>query len=140
MRFTSAALAVTTFFAAACAARSTPIPVDSDARWVPSTSNPALARLDLNGAPSETGPFRYLLRVPDDFSIATHRHNIDLTAVVLRGEQHVVIEEPGKPTRTHILKAGDRLVIPAGVPHRESWHAPSVVDISGVGPMGTTTP
>jgi mannose-6-phosphate isomerase-like protein (cupin superfamily) len=124
----------------ACAARRPAIPVDTDTRWVPSTTNPALSRLDLTGAPSATGPFRYLLRVPDGFNIATHRHNIDLTAFVLRGEQRITIEESGKAPHTHILKPGDRLVIPAGVPHRESWHAPTVVDLSGVGPMLTTTP
>lgn len=126
--------------ASACAARITPIPADADTRWVPSTTNPALSRLDLTGTPSAAGPFRYLLRVPDGFNIATHRHNIDLTAEVLRGEQRITIEESGKPPYTHILKPGDRLVIPAGVPHRESWHAPTVVDLSGVGPMLTTTP
>jgi hypothetical protein len=140
MRFASVALAATTLFAAACAVRSAPIPSDSDARWTPSTSNPALSRLNLSGSPTADGPFRYLLRVPDGFTIATHRHNIALTAVVLRGEQHIVIEESGKPPRTYILKPGDRLVIPAGVPHRESWHAPTVVDLSGNGPMATTTP
>ena len=124
----------------ACAGRIAPVPADADPRWVPSTTNPALSRLDLTGAPSAAGPFRYLLRVPDGFAIATHRHNIDLTAVVLRGEQHITIEEPGKPPRTHVLKPGDRLVIPAGVPHREAWHAPTVVDLTGTGPMATTTP
>jgi mannose-6-phosphate isomerase-like protein (cupin superfamily) len=136
----AAALVVTSLFTTACVVRTAPIPADSDARWSPSTSNPALSRLDLSGSPSAAGAFRYLLRVPDGFAIATHRHNIELTAVVLRGEQHIVIEEPGKPPRTHILKPGDRLVIPAGVPHRESWHAPTVVDLSGNGPMATTTP
>jgi mannose-6-phosphate isomerase-like protein (cupin superfamily) len=140
MRLASAALFVTMLVTSACVARTAPVPADSDARWIPSTSNPALSRLDLSGSPSAAGPFRYLLRVPDGFAIATHRHNIELTAVVLRGEQHIVIEEPGKPPHTHVLKPGDRLVIPSGVPHRESWHAPTVVDLSGHGPMATTTP
>ena len=140
MRLLLTVFAALSLTSAGCAARTTPLPDDSDARWVPSTTNPALSRLDLLGAPSAGGPFRYLLRVPDGFSIATHRHNIDLTAVVRRGEQHITIEEPGKPPRTHVLKPGDRLVIPAGVLHRESWHAPTVVDLSGVGPMATTSP
>ena len=135
-----AAAVVVSLVTAACSARITPVPADSDARWVPSASNPALSRLDLTGTPSAAGAFRYLLRVPDGFSAATHRHNVELTGVVLRGEQHVTIEEPGKPPRTHILKPGNRLVIPAGIPHRESWHAPTVVELSGTGPMMTTTP
>lgn len=140
MRLAAAVFAATTLLAAACASRTAPLPADSDARWVPSTSNPALSRMDLSGSPSAVGPFRYLLRVPDGFAIATHRHNIDLTGVVRRGEQHITFEEPGKPPRLHVLKPGDRLLIPAGVPHRESWHAPTVVELSGVGPMATTTP
>jgi len=135
-----AALVIVSLATSACAARTAPAPADSDVRWVPSTSNPALSRMDLSGSPSAVGPFRYLLRVPDGFSIATHRHNIELTGVVLRGEQHVTFEEPGKPPRTHILKPGDRLVIPAGVPHSEAWFAPTVVQLSGMGPMATTTP
>ena len=116
------------------------VPAMADPRWVPSTSNPAIARIDLVGTPSAPGEFRYLLRVPAGFSLATHRHNIDLTAVLLRGEQRVVIEQPDGSTREHVLKPGDRLLIPKGVPHAESWHAASIVDIRGAGPMLTTTP
>lgn len=140
MRLVMTFLAAASFATSGCAARTAPLPDDADTRWVPSTTNPALSRLDLVGAPSAVGPFRYLLRVPDGFSIATHRHNIDLTAVVRRGEQHITIEEPGQPARTHVLKPGDRLVIPAGVLHRESWHAPTIVELSGTGPMATTSP
>lgn len=116
------------------------VPAMADPRWVPSTSNPAIARIDLIGTPSAAGEFRYLLRVPDGFSLATHRHNTDLTAVLLRGEQRVVIQQPDGSMREHVLRPGDRLLIPKGVPHAESWHAASIVDIRGTGPMLTTTP
>jgi mannose-6-phosphate isomerase-like protein (cupin superfamily) len=140
MRLAVTVLVAASLASAGCSARTAPLPDDADARWTPSATNPALARLDLLGSPSAAGPFRYLLRVPDGFALATHRHNIDLTAVVRQGEQHIIVEEPGKPPRTHVLKPGDRLVIPAGVLHRESWHAPTIVDLTGVGPMATTSP
>jgi mannose-6-phosphate isomerase-like protein (cupin superfamily) len=124
----------------ACAARTAPVPTDTDPRWVPSTTNPAIARIDLLGTPSAAGEFRYLLRVPAGFQLATHRHNTDLLAVLQRGEQRVVIENADGTTREHVLKPGDRLLIPKGVPHRESWREASVVHITGTGPMVTTTP
>lgn len=123
-----------------CAVRSAPVPTDTDPRWVPSTSNPAIARIDLVGTPSAAGEFRYLLRVPAGFQLASHRHNTDLLAVLQRGEQRVVIEQADGTTREHVLKPGDRLLIPKGVPHRESWREASVVHITGTGPMVTTTP
>lgn len=69
----------------------------ADPRWVPSTSNPGIARIDLMGTPSAAGEFRYLLRVPDGFSLATHRHNTDLMAVLLSDEQRVVSSSPTVP-------------------------------------------
>jgi len=67
--------------------------------------------------------FRYLLRVPDGFALATHRHNIDLTAVVRRGEQHIIIEEPGKPVR---LDLGYLFGDSQGNPHPVSpWGTPT---------------
>lgn len=125
---------------AGCAARTAPVPADADPRWTPSATNPAIARIDLVGTPSAAGEFRYLLRVPAGFQLATHRHNTDLTAVLQRGEQRVVIEQADGTSREHVLKPGDRLVIPKGVPHRESWRVASVVHITGTGPMLTTTP
>lgn len=119
---------------------SSPVPAVDDPRWVPGTSNPAIARIDLVGTPSAAGDFRYLLRVPDGFRLDMHRHNTDLVAVLLTGEQRVVIQQPDGSMREHVLKPGDRLVIPKGVPHAESWHAASIVDIQGIGPMLTTTP
>ena len=140
MRRLPTLLPLVLFALGGCRAHAPAVPAVDDPRWVPSTSNPAIARIDLVGTPSAAGEFRYLLRVPEGFSLASHRHNTDLTAVLLRGEQRVVIQQPDGSMREHVLRPGDRLVIPKGVPHAESWREASVVDIRGAGPMLTTTP
>lgn len=134
------ALLVLVVAAMACSASLPDTPGATDPRWVPSQTNPAIARLDLLGAPSESGPFRYLLRVPEGFSLAMHRHNTDLTAAPRTGEQRVVLQQPDGSTREVVLRPGDRLVIPKDVPHAESWPVVSIVEIWGVGPLRTTTP
>lgn len=126
--------------AMACSASLPETPAATDPRWVPSQTNPAIARLDLLGAPSDSGQFRYLLRVPEGFTLAMHRHNTDLTAAPRTGEQRVVLQQLDGSTREVVLRPGDRLVIPKDVPHAESWPVLSIVEIWGVGPLRTTTP
>jgi hypothetical protein len=139
-RSTSVALLVLVLAAMACSASLPETPAVADPRWVPSQTNPAISRLDLLGSPSDSGQFRYLLRVPEGFSLAMHRHNTDLTAAPRTGEQRVVLQQPDGSTREVVLRPGDRLVIPKDVPHAEAWPVASVVEIWGLGPLRTTTP
>ena len=88
-----------------------------DRQWHPvdpaNPGNPAITALW--GDPA-TGPYGALLRVPAGFESPPHRHSSDERVIVISGSSVHWVEGQTRETAT-VLRAGDFLMMPAGVNH-----------------------
>jgi quercetin dioxygenase-like cupin family protein len=127
----------------ACAGSSPPdnangnSPQTNSDQWQPSKSVPGGFRRDLVGDTSQSGPFKYQLKVPAGARVAVHRHSKDVKVKVLSGSIFIIIGEPLESSRTQRFAAGSVFLVPAHAWHDEWWDEETVLEAEGVGPMET---
>jgi hypothetical protein len=91
----------------------------------------------VSGDPSAPGPFVLRVAYPAGFHNDPHRHNIDLTGTVLRGQLMM-----GQGTRFDTsgvvaVDSGRTTVVKAGRDHFDWWPRGGELEIRGVGPLAT---
>lgn len=106
----------------------------------PGTSGVAGIRtMVLKGDPTKPGLYTILLRVPPHTRIAAHRHPDDRVATVVSGTWYFGYGREFDATRLRALPAGSFYTEPPGRDHfAETRDSAVMVQISGVGPTGTT--
>ncbi len=106
----------------------------------PGTSGVAGIRTTvLKGDPTRPGLYTILLRVPPHTRIAAHRHPDNRVATVVSGTWYFGYGREFDAARLRALPPGSFYTEPPGRDHfAETRDSAVVVQISGVGPTGTT--
>ena len=112
-------------------------PQTNSDQWQPSKSVPGGFRRDLVGDTSQTGAFKYQLKILAETRVAAHQHSTDVHVKVLSGSMFIIIGEPLESSRARHFTAGSVFVVPARAWHEEWWDEESVLEAEGVGPMET---
>ena len=92
----------------------------------------------LAGDPSKEGPFVYRLKFPSGFKVPPHMHPNDENVTVISGTVNIGTGDKLDPKKTEPVKAGGFFHMPKGMHHFGWTNQETVVQASGVGPIGVT--
>lgn len=122
--------------------RLTPAALDSGVALAPGAGTSGVAGITvriLKGDPSKPGLYTMLLRVPAHTRIAAHRHPDDRVATVVAGTWYFGYGHAFDAGALRALPPGSFYTEPPGEDHfAETRESAVMVQISGVGPTGTT--
>jgi Cupin domain len=97
-----------------------------------------VAGLQLLGSAWEPGPYVARTRFAPGRGLGPHSHAQATAITVLQGRFHLGIGEIVDSTKARGYPPGSFLVIPGGVPHYEWGEGETVIQLSGIGPLGYT--
>jgi quercetin dioxygenase-like cupin family protein len=92
----------------------------------------------LYGDPGKAGPFVFRLKFPAGYKVAAHKHPNDYNVTVLSGTMYLGMGDKFDPARGQALNTGGFLHLPKGMHHYEWANDDTVIELSGVGPVGMT--
>ncbi|MFL5269499.1 MAG: cupin domain-containing protein [Stellaceae bacterium] len=92
----------------------------------------------LYGDPDKAEPFVFRLKFPAGYKVAAHMHPNDYDVTVLSGTMYLGMGDKFDPARGAGLNAGGYLHLPKGMHHYEWTNEDTVIQLSGVGPVGMT--
>ena len=92
----------------------------------------------LYGDPDKAEPFVFRLKFPGGYKVAAHMHPNDYDVTVLSGTMYLGMGDKFDPARGEALKTGGYLHLPKGMHHYEWTNEDTVIQLSGVGPVGMT--
>jgi hypothetical protein len=92
----------------------------------------------LYGDPDKAEPFVFRLKFPASYKVAAHMHPNDYDVTVLSGTMYLGMGDNFDPARGDGLIAGGYLHLPKGMHHYEWTNDETVIQLSGVGPVGMT--
>jgi quercetin dioxygenase-like cupin family protein len=94
--------------------------------------------LDLFGNFDDQGHYVARTRFASGRGLGPHHHARTTTITVLEGRFHLGIGTRVDSSAARAYPPGSFLVIPAGVPHYEWGEGETVIQLSGIGPLGYT--
>ena len=97
-----------------------------------------VAGLDLVQSLADSGHYVSRTRFAPGRGLGPHQHTRTTTITVLQGRFHLGIGSSVDSSAVRGYPPGSFLVIPAGVPHYEWGEGETVIQLSGVGPLGYT--
>src|ERR1700731_870128 len=86
----------------------------------------------------QSGTIRFRLKFPAGYKVAAHMHPNDYDVTVLSGTMYLGMGDKFDPARGEGLNAGGYLHLPKGMHHYEWSNEDTVIQLSGVGPVGMT--
>jgi quercetin dioxygenase-like cupin family protein len=92
----------------------------------------------LYGDPDKAEPFVFRLKFPAGYKVAAHTHPNDYNLTVLSGTMYLGMGDKFDAARGEGLKAGGYLHLPKNTQHYEWNTEDTVIELSGVGPVGMT--
>ena len=92
----------------------------------------------LYGDPDKAEPFVFRLNFPAGYKVAAHIHPNDYDLTVLSGTMYLGIGDTFDAARGDGLKAGGYLHLPKNTHHYEWNTEDTVIQLSGIGPVGMT--
>ena len=92
----------------------------------------------LYGDPDKAGPFVFRLKFPPGYRVAAHMHPNDYDVTVLSGTMYLGMGDKLDTTRGEPLIVGGYLHLPKGTHHYEWTTDDTVIQLSGLGPVGMT--
>ena len=92
----------------------------------------------LYGDPGKLGPFVFRLKFPAGYKVAPHIHPNDYNLTVLSGAMNLGMGDKFDPARGQALNTGGFLHLPKRTHHYEWTAEDTVIELSGVGPVGMT--
>jgi quercetin dioxygenase-like cupin family protein len=92
----------------------------------------------LYGDPDKAEPFVFRLKFPAGYKVAAHIHPNHYDLTVLAGTMCLGMGDKFDAARGGGLKAGGYLHLPKGTHHYESTNEDTVIQLSGIGPVGMT--
>jgi quercetin dioxygenase-like cupin family protein len=112
------------------------VPADK-VQWGPAPPHlpPGAQASVLEGNPSQKGPVTLRLRFPANYTIPPHWHSMDERVTVLSGTFHVGMGDSLDRGSSQTLEAGGFVSLPASMRHFAWTSAPTVVQISLMGPF-----
>lgn len=106
---------------------------DEPRTWRESPGGASFA--ELYGDPATAGPFAFLMKMPPDWTMRSHRHDVGEYLTVMRGTLRMTFEPDGEWID---LPPGSVVAIPAGVPMwARTGTEETVIQVHGVGPFHT---
>ena len=116
-----------------------PPPLDTGiAPWVSAPGAPGRASQKLLGDKRLPGLFIERVKFPKGSSAPPHTHTIDGYVTVLKGDFTVGFGTTVDSSRVIHVRAGQYIVLPAGVPHYEWFDEETIEQVTGIGPFSTT--
>jgi len=92
----------------------------------------------LYGDPGKPGPFVFRLKFPAGYKVAAHMHPNDYNVTVLSGTMYLGMGDKFDPAQGQALNAGGYLHLPKRMHHYEWTNEDTVIELSGIGPVGMT--
>ena len=92
----------------------------------------------LYGDPGKPGPFVFRLKFPAGYKVAPHIHPNDYNLTVLSGTIYLGMGDKFDPARGQALNTGGFLHLPKRTHHYEWSTDETVIELSGIGPVGMT--
>jgi len=92
----------------------------------------------LYGDPGKPGPFVFRLKFPAGYKVAAHMHPNDYNVTVLSGTMYLGMGDKFDPAQGQALNAGGYLHLPKRMHHYEWASEDTVIELSGIGPVGMT--
>ncbi len=92
----------------------------------------------LYGDPGKPGPFVFRLKFPAGYKVAAHIHPNDYNVTVLSGAMYLGMGDKFDPAQGQALNAGGYLHLPKRTHHYEWTNEDTVIELSGIGPVGMT--
>ena len=92
----------------------------------------------LYGDPGKAGPFVFRLKFPAGYKVAAHIHPNDYNVTVLSGAMYLGMGDKFDPAQGQALNAGGYLHLPKRTHHYEWTNEDTVIELSGIGPVGMT--
>ena len=92
----------------------------------------------LYGDPDKAEPFVFRLKFPAGYKVAAHIHPTDYDLTVLSGTMYMGMGDKFDAAQGEGLKAGGFLHLPKNTHHYEWSTEDTVIQLSGVGPVGMT--
>ena len=92
----------------------------------------------LYGDPGKARPFVFRLKFPAGYKVAAHMHPNDYDVTVVSGTMYLGMGDKFDPARGEGLKAGGYLRLPKSMHHYEWSNEDTVIQLSGLGPVGMT--
>jgi len=92
----------------------------------------------LYGDPDKAEPFVFRLKFPAGYKVAAHIHPNDYDLTVLSGTMYLGMGDKFDAARGDGLKAGGYLHLPKNTHHYEWSTEDTVIQLSGIGPVGMT--
>ena len=120
-------------FATASRAQDVVVVTPWDTRW--NQMWPGFEQANLVGDPSQPGHYTVRLKFPPGFKIPPHAHSDAREITVLSGTWYIGYGTSGDPSGLKALPAGSFHTEPAGYPHYAETREPTVIQVSGQGPM-----
>ena len=90
----------------------------------------------LYGDPDKAEPFVFRLKFPAGYKVAAHIHPNDYNVTVLSGAMYLGMGDKFDPAQGQALNAGGYLHLPKR--HYEWTNEDTVIELSGIGPVGMT--
>src|SRR5262249_18485082 len=94
---------------------------------------PGVSSVVIDGNPI-TGPYMIHARYPPGHTVGPHRHKSTEQVTVLSGTLLVGWGTVWDPTKLKALRAGEVVVVPAGVAHFSAAHEETVMEVRMAGP------
>lgn len=118
-----------------------PIIIKSDAiQWQPAKDLPGAEVAVIAGNPQKHEPFVARVKLPANFQIPVHTHNINEYDTVISGAIYLGIGSKFDAESTQEINAGNFVMIPAHTSHYSLTKEETVLQISGIGPWGMIYP
>ena len=92
----------------------------------------------LYGDPDKAEPFVFRLKFPAGYKVAAHIHPNDYNVTVLSGTMYLGMGDKFDAAQGQALKSGGFLHLPKDTHHYEWTTEDTVIELSGVGPVGMT--
>src|SRR6516225_2801841 len=86
----------------------------------------------------QSGTIRLRLKFPAGYKVAAHMHPNDYNVTVLSGTMYLGMGDKFDAAQGQALKSGGFLHLPKGTHHYEWTTEDTVIELSGVGPVGMT--
>lgn len=90
----------------------------------------------LEGDPEANEPFVIRLRMPDGYRFPAHSHPHTERVTVIQGTMHLGMADRFDMSAARAFPAGSFVAIPAGQPHFVLAEGETIIQVTGVGPLG----
>src|SRR3990167_2267007 len=114
-----------------------PIVVKSDTlQWHPANGLQGAEVAVISGNPEKKGPFIARVKLPANFQIPVHMHNINEYDTVISGAIYLGTGKTADLNNTKEIPAGSFVMIPAKLQHYAFTKEETILQINGMGPWG----